>query len=129
MEAAQEAGISRYLIVSAAGSGSRDVWDKTDGMKHYYIAKHYADRMLRQSRLSYTIFRPVRLSDDPGTGRISASMRTGEVSGTIPREDVADAIITAINMAATMREIIEISSGEKPIVEALERILENNTPE
>ena len=57
---------SAHIIVSAAGSDDRAFWDKAD-MKPYYVAKHYADEMLKHSNLNYTILRPVMLTDNDGT--------------------------------------------------------------
>lgn len=129
MEAAENAGILRYIIVSASHSDDRDFWDKAEGMKPYYVAKHYADKVLRSSKLNYTILRPVMLSDDEGTGKITASRNPDKVGRQIPRADVASVIVHSINMAAVMGRTVELSSGDKDIPEALESILEKELTE
>ncbi|RAK18598.1 putative NAD(P)-binding protein [Anoxybacillus vitaminiphilus] len=48
---------------------------------------HYADRMLMNSGLNYTIIRPGYLSNEKGTGLVTAAENLN--GGSIPREDVA----------------------------------------
>ena len=124
MEAAEGANISRYIIVSASHSDDRDFWDKADGMKPYYIAKHYADEMLRHSSLDYTILRPVMLTDDEGSGKIKASFNPDEMNKKISRADVATVISTIIGMSHSIKQTIELSSGEMAVEHALEKVLE-----
>lgn len=124
MEAAERADISRYIIVSASHSDDREFWDKTEGMKPYYIAKHYADEMLRNTNLNYTIIRPVMLTDDEGTGKITATLNSDNVNKKISRADVASIIVKAIGMEGTIGQTIEFSSGDETIEEALNGILE-----
>lgn len=56
MEAAQAAGIKRFVMVSAWQANNRENW--ADELKPYYAAKHYADRELMRSDLEWTIVRP-----------------------------------------------------------------------
>lgn len=124
MEAAEKASVSRYIIVSASHSDDREFWDKTEGMKPYYIAKHYADEMLRKTNLNYTIIRPVMLTDDEGTGKITATLNPDNVNKKISRADVASIIVKAIGMEGTIGQTIEFSSGDETIEEALNGIME-----
>lgn len=48
MEAAEQASVRRFVMVSAIGAHHREYW--SEEIKPYYAAKHYADRMLRQSK-------------------------------------------------------------------------------
>lgn len=125
MEAAEDADVTRYIMVSASHSDDRDFWDKTDGMKSYYIAKHYADEMLRKSSLDYTILRPVMLTDDEGTGKIKASFNSGEMNKKIAREDVANVIVHVLNMQESMGQTVELSSGEQNIEKALKDVFDS----
>jgi len=72
MEAALKANVKRYIMVSAIHADNREAWD-TSKIKPYYIAKHYADRILKTIGLDYTILRPGRLLDEPGTGKIATA--------------------------------------------------------
>lgn len=118
MEAAKKAGIGRFVMVSAAGSDNREFWDKAD-MKPYYVAKHYADEMLRATDLDYTILRPVRLTNDEGTGRFKANNSPEGLNQEISRADVAEAIVYLLNNDSTSGKTIEISNGEESIQDAI----------
>jgi len=124
MEAAEGADISRFIMVSASHSDDRDFWDKAEGMKPYYVAKHYADEMLRHSNLDYTILRPVMLTDDEGSGKIKASFNPSDMNKKIAREDVASVIAKVIGMPHSIGKTIEISSGETAVEDALGKVLE-----
>jgi uncharacterized protein YbjT (DUF2867 family) len=56
IEAAEKVGIKRFIMVSAIQAHRRENWH--DKMLPYYAAKYYADKMLEQSELTYTIIRP-----------------------------------------------------------------------
>lgn len=85
MEAAENAGIQRFIMVSALQAHNRQNWNEQ--IKPYYVAKHYADRVLVQSKLTYTIIRPGGLLNEPGTGRVTIAENLER--GIISREDVA----------------------------------------
>ena len=118
MEAAEHAGIQRFIMVSALQANNRQNW--SEQIKPYYVAKHYADRMLVQSNLTYTIIRPGGLLNEPGTGKviIAENLETG----IIPREDVAKTILAAINEESTFNKSFDLVSGETPIIEAIKNI-------
>src|SRR5690625_4264532 len=56
MEVAEKNGINRFVMVSAIGAHKRERW--SEAIKPYFVAKHYADRVLMDSPLEYTIVRP-----------------------------------------------------------------------
>lgn len=64
MEAAEKAGVDRFIMVSALQANNRENWN--ENLKPYYVAKHYADKMLVQSNLNYTIIRPGGLLNEKG---------------------------------------------------------------
>ncbi|MBM7645606.1 uncharacterized protein YbjT (DUF2867 family) [Scopulibacillus daqui] len=115
IEAAQQAGIKRFIMVSALQAHHRDNWNEQ--IKPYYAAKHYADKMLEASGLTYTIVRPGRLLNEPGTGMITANENLTRSS--IPREDVAKTVFAALNEEHTFNKSFDIVSGHTPIVKAL----------
>ncbi len=123
MEAAEKMGVKRFVMVSASHADNREFWDKS-GIKSYYIAKHYADRFLKQSDLNYTILRPVMLTDDDGHEKITASENPDRVERKIPREDVASVIVNLLKDENSYRKTIELSSGEKEIEQALQEAME-----
>ena len=86
INAAAARGIRRYLIISAIGANHPERW--SDEMRPYYEAKAEADKALAESGLDYTIVRPGRLTDDPGTGKVEIAENIGR-SGSVTRDDVA----------------------------------------
>ena len=118
MEAAQQQGISRYILVSAFGADQREKW--SDAIKPYYVAKHYADRALFASELNYTIIRPGGLKNEPGTGKVSVG--TDLKPGSIPREDVARVIVASLQEEKTYRMAFDLIAGEHPVEDALGKL-------
>lgn len=118
VEAAEKAGIKRFIIVSALQAHRRENW--SDQIKPYYVAKHYADKMVEQSGLTYTIIRPGGLLNGAGTGNVKAAedIRTGS----IPREDVARTIVAALDEENTYYKSFDLISGELPIQDALQNL-------
>ncbi|WP_093024467.1 SDR family oxidoreductase [Pustulibacterium marinum] len=114
MIAAEKTGITRYVMVSAAYADERSKWDAT-GIKPYYIAKHFADKTLKDSKLQYTIVRPVTLTDEPGEGTVGLKSIVDSLEKEISREDVADVILNSLKEPNTIRKVIEISAGDTPI--------------
>lgn len=118
MIAAEQVGIKRFVMVSAYLADDRSRWE-TSGIKPYYIAKHFADRELQRTSLDFTILRPVRLTDEKGTGKITANAKPEAIQKTISREDVAIAIIEVLNRPETSGKILVMSAGKTPIKEAI----------
>lgn len=50
VEAAELANVNRFIMVSAFQANNRENWNEK--IKHYYAAKHYADKALLQSGLT-----------------------------------------------------------------------------
>ena len=118
MEAAEKVGANRYVMVSAFKAYDRESW-KDSPIKPYMVAKHYADEILKASNLNYTIFGPGRLLNEPGTGKVSVGEEFEKTS--IPREDVAKAVVTSLDDESTYKKTIGLMSGDTPINEALKK--------
>lgn len=114
MDAANIAGIKRFVMVSAAGADLRNQWAKS-GIYNYYVMKHYADRILQTSDLDYTIVRPVTLSDRPATGKLSLDVDLTKKGLSVSRADVADFVTLIIDNLHTSRKIYDITSGDTAI--------------
>ena len=93
----------------------RENWNMK--IKPYYVAKHYADRILMNSDLQYTIVKPGGLLDGPGTGKIQVAEKLER--GTIPREDVASTIIEVLREPKMIRQSFDLVSGDLTIKEAI----------
>lgn len=121
IQAAVQHQLKRFVMVSASQTDNRSFWDKAEGMKPYYIAKHYADMELKRSRLDYTILRPTLLTDD-GEGKVLMTLDASEVGAKIPRETVASSVLAVLDNPKTSGKIIEMSEGEDEITEAIEKV-------
>ena len=115
IDAAREAGIARYVIVSSIGAD--DPSSRPEQMRPYLEAKAEADAALERSGLDYTIVRPGRLTDDPGTGRVSAGPEVPR--GEVPRDDVAAVLAAVIESPNAIGKTFNLVSGETPVEEAV----------
>lgn len=118
MEAAKQAGVKRFVIVSAIGVHHREKW--MGSVLYYSAAKHYADVWLKNSGLDYTIIRPGGLTNDPGTGKIKAAVDLER--GKIPREDVASTIVASLENSHTIGKAFDLIGGDTPIEDALKTL-------
>jgi uncharacterized protein YbjT (DUF2867 family) len=116
IDRAIEAGVAHYVMVSAMRAD--DVLAGPEKLRPYLAAKHAADRILRQSGLPYTVVRPGRLTDDEGTGKVRTSVGDTPDAITIPRADVAEALVALLEGEAAGRTI-DLLSGDTPIRAAL----------
>jgi uncharacterized protein YbjT (DUF2867 family) len=116
IEAASELGVARYVMVSSMGT--EDVEHAAEGMRPYLQAKRDADEALMASGLDWTIVRPGRLTDTPGTGRIDAARALGR-RGEITREDTALTVLEALQAPNTVRVAFEVLEGDTPVREAV----------
>ncbi|WP_433959106.1 SDR family oxidoreductase [Cytobacillus horneckiae] len=117
IEAAQKAGVDRFIMVSAIHADKRESWT---AIQPYMVAKHYADKMLVASGLNYTILRPGGLLNEEPTGKISIGSHIDR--STIPREDVASTILAVLENNNTINQSFDLVSGETPINDAITKI-------
>lgn len=114
MMAAQQAGITRFIQLSALNVQDRRFWQKS-GINDYYIAKYYADEWLKtRTTLDWVIVEPTALTNDDGTGKITLKPK-GKTQ--ISRQDVATVLVEAVNSDLHHQEIA-IASGDVPIAQA-----------
>jgi nucleoside-diphosphate-sugar epimerase len=122
IDAAKAEGVSRYLIVSSMGAADppaegADVPGRDAVFAAYLHAKAGADEALRASGLDFTVVRPGALTDDPGTGLVSAAERLDR--GQIPRADVAAVLLACLDEPGTIGKSFDLTSGDTPIPAAL----------
>jgi uncharacterized protein YbjT (DUF2867 family) len=120
-DAAEAAKVSRYVMISSMGADAKAPDDAGDPVFVAYLrAKGAADdNVLARKALRCTIVRPGRLTNDPGTGRVTISDNTGHES--IPREDVAAVLLAVLDTPDTAGQTFEVISGDTPIAEAVKR--------
>jgi len=116
IEAAEKAGIRRYLIVSSIGA--HDPSSGGEQMRPYLEAKAGADQALIASGLDYTIVRPGGLTDDPGSGLVELHTEFGH-RGPIARDDVAAILLACLDLPETTGLVFEALGGDQPIEDAL----------
>ena len=119
MDAAQAAGVDRYVMVSYFGAGPDHVVPQGDPFFAYAEAKTAADAHLTASALAWTLVRPSRLTDDEATGRIETS-RTGADQGSVPRGDVALVVAEVLERAGLAGAVVEFNGGNTPVAQELD---------
>jgi len=113
--AAQANGVDRYVMVSSRGADPEAPGDDTFAV--YLRAKGKADADLRASGLAYTIVRPGRLTDERGTGRVSAGAHVED--GSISRDDVATVLELTVHERELAGVTFDVVEGATPIDQAL----------
>lgn len=121
-DAAERAGVRRYVVVSSMGADARH---EGDGQFDAYLrAKGAADDDIRaRSGLDWTILRPGALTDDAGTGLVRLAASTGR--GPVPRDDVAAVLSELLDTPATAGLTLELISGSVPVSVAVRDIAGN----
>jgi nucleoside-diphosphate-sugar epimerase len=117
-DAAIAAGVLRYVIVSSVGAENPP--DDDDVFSVYLRAKAEADAALQSSDRNWTIVRPGRLTDEPGTGRVRVDVEP--FRGEIPRADVAAALDELLLRAVAVRRILYLNGGETDVAKALDAV-------
>jgi len=120
MQAAQDKGIKRYIMLSSVFSLETDKWDENPGiadLKEYYISKHYADHWLvNNSSLDYTIVQPGALKERAGTGKITINDTS---SGENAITDVATTLAAVLTADNTIGKVFNLHNGDIDINEAV----------
>jgi nucleoside-diphosphate-sugar epimerase len=119
LEAAVAAGVARYVIISSVGAENPP--DDDDVFSVYLRAKAEADAALQASDREWTIVRPGRLTDEPGTGRVRIDLEP--FRGEVPRADVAAALDELLRRAVAVRRILYLNGGETDVTQALDAIV------
>jgi uncharacterized protein YbjT (DUF2867 family) len=115
-DAAERAGVRRYVMVSSMGTDQAD--PTSDEVFQVYLrAKKAADDDLRARDLDWTIIQPGRLTDEPGTGQVT--LDPGAQPREVPRADVAHALAAALDSPATIGKQLTLLTGPVPVEEAL----------
>ncbi|WNV74925.1 SDR family oxidoreductase [Geodermatophilus sp. DSM 44513] len=119
-DAAERAGVRRYLLVSSMGveQARHGTPEDTDPAFAVYLQAKLAaeDDVLPRPGLDTVVLRPGRLTDSPGTGRVR--LARGAEYGEVPRDDVA-AVLVALLDAGTSGEVLELVGGDTPIADAV----------
>jgi uncharacterized protein YbjT (DUF2867 family) len=118
-DAAERAGVRRYLLVSSVGVESPPPPGTDDVFAAYLRAKAAAEADLTARDLDWTVLRPGRLTDDPGTGFVQLERRVSR--GSVPRDDVAAVLVALLDEPASAGLVLELVLGGVPVAEAVRR--------
>ena len=119
MDAAAEAGVQRYVMVSYFGAGKDHGVPEDNGFFAYAEAKAAADEYLRGTGLAWTILGPGALTDKPGSGLIDVDP-SREGSRETSRNNTASVAAAVLDLPETAGKTIEFCDGTLPIAAALE---------
>ena len=119
LEAATEADVPRYVIISAVGAENPP--DRDDVFSEYLQAKAQADQAVQASDRGWTIVRPGGLTDEPGSGRVRIDLEP--FRGEIARDDVAAVLDAVLQEARAAHRILYVNAGEIAVEQALQAAL------
>ncbi|MEU2513048.1 NAD(P)H-binding protein [Streptomyces syringium] len=120
-DAAEAAGVRRYVIVSSMGADREPPEDTDPVFAAYLRAKGAADDDVRsRAGLDWTVLRPGRLTDDPGTGRVTLAESTGR--GEVTRDDVAAVLAALLAEPDTAGRTLELIGGDIPVEQAVKAV-------
>jgi uncharacterized protein YbjT (DUF2867 family) len=120
-EAAERAGIRRFVQVSSMGAGQPPRPGTGEIWAAYITAKTAAEADLRVRDLDWTILRPGGLTDAPATGRIRLAAPPVP-AGAISRADVAAVIAALLDNPGTRHQTLELVGGNSPVATAVHSI-------
>lgn len=118
MQAAEIAGVHRFLMISMLFAEDRSRW--ADPLKPLYVAKFYADHWLtHQTSLDYTIAEPGALSFHAPTG----GFRSDPLAvGSISRADLAAFLVAALHDDRTIGRTIPLLSGDLSLAQLFDQL-------
>jgi nucleoside-diphosphate-sugar epimerase len=115
LKAATRAGVERFVIVSSVGAENPPSDD--DVFSVYLRAKAEADAAVQASDRAWTVLRPGRLTNDPGTGQIRID--TDPFRSDVTRDDVAAVIAAVLAKPRSAGAVLYVNGGDRPIADAL----------
>lgn len=114
-DAAEAAGVRRYVMVSAMNAEQADPISQ-EVFQVYLRAKRDADHDLRARDLDWTVVRPGRLTDDEPSGLVEVGDLDG---GSVTRSDVAATLAAVLASDETIGRTFDLVDGHTQIAEAL----------
>ncbi|MBB2910878.1 uncharacterized protein YbjT (DUF2867 family) [Streptosporangium becharense] len=120
-EAAERAGVRRFVQVSSMGAGSPPAAGSDEVWAAYITAKTRAEEDLRARDLDWVILRPGALTDDPGTGRVTLAVPPLPF-GRVTRDDVAAVIAELLDAPGVTGAVLELVGGEASVADAVRNL-------
>ncbi|MFD8707613.1 NAD(P)H-binding protein [Kitasatospora sp. NPDC059648] len=117
-DAAELAGVRRYLMVSSMGADAAARYPADEVFETYLRAKGAADDAVRsRTTLDWTVLRPGTLTDGPGTGLVRLAPSVDR--GTVDRADVAAVLAALLREPGTAGQTLELVAGNAGVAEAV----------
>lgn len=118
-DAAEQAGVRRFLQVSSFGAG-QPAPEGTDEVFTAYLAAKTAaeDDLTARTGLDWTVLRPGGLTDDDPTGMVTLATPPLD-RGQVPRADVAAVLLALLDTPATAGIVLMLTSGDTPVDQAV----------
>lgn len=122
-DAAAQAGVTRYLLVSSTGVDNPPVPGTDEVWAAYLRAKKAAEDAIRGTSLEWTILRPGRLTDDPATGKVLLAepgrLDAGPARDDVTRGDTAALLAALLDAPGTVGKVLELRAGDTDILAAV----------
>lgn len=123
MQAAERAGIKRYIMLSSMYVLQPEKWADYPALAaitDYNIAKFFADNyLIHNTDLDYTIVQPATLTEEAATDKVTF----GEGDDTTnPIPDVAQVLATVLANGNTIGKVILMRTGDTPIDTAVKEV-------
>jgi uncharacterized protein YbjT (DUF2867 family) len=116
-DAAELAGVQRYLLVSAMGVDTEPDPDSGEVWIAYLRAKRAAEEAVRATKLDWTVLRPGRLTDDPGIGKVLLAPSVPR--GAVTRDDTAAVLAALLDAPGTVGQTLELVEGDDDVLAAV----------
>ncbi len=120
-DACEEAGVSRYLLVSSMGVEQVRDGATPEGVDDAFVtylrAKLAAEDDVRARSIGWTVLRPGRLTDDAGTGTVRLADHVDRSD--VPRDDVATVLAALLDAPGTIATVLELTAGDTPVGDAV----------
>jgi nucleoside-diphosphate-sugar epimerase len=116
--AAKRAGVRRYLLISSMGLDRAGLPGVDSVFSAYLVAKKAAEDAVRGFGLDWTILRPGRLTDEPGTGLVRLGVPPIH-AGSVSRDDVAAVLAELLVSPGSVGLTLELVAGADPVAEAV----------
>ncbi|AUV82694.1 3-beta hydroxysteroid dehydrogenase [Salinigranum rubrum] len=100
VDAAAAADVRTFVFQSSIGVGASrrgmPLWARLVALRWTVREKTRAERALRESGLDYVVFRPGWMNEEPATDDVLVAEGATEMTGSIPRADVARLMVAAL---------------------------------
>lgn len=119
MDAAAEAGVRRYVMVSYFGAGKDHGVPEDNSFFAYAEAKAAADEYLRNTGLDWTVLGPGALTEEAPTGLIEVNPANPGDGTQTSRANVALVAAAVLELPETIGRTIPFRDGTVDVVDAL----------